>query len=189
VKKAYKRFSFQEREMPDDYACMQETLRRRLLHLVQQDGDEGFCRKPDLILLDGGTGHVHAVQPVLEQLHLTIPVYGMVKDNQHRTRAIAADGGEIAISQSQAAFHLITRIQDEVHRYAVSYMHRRHKKESYQMELTAVRGIGVKKAQKLLLHYKTKEQMKQASPQELAKVAGVSESVGEVLYQVIQNNI
>lgn len=187
LKKAYKRFSFQDREMPDDYGCMQETLRRRLLHLVQQDGDEGFCRKPDLILLDGGTGHVHAVQPVLEALNLNIPVFGMVKDNKHRTRAIAADGGEIAVSQHQAAFHLLTQIQDEVHRFAISYMRSQHKKASYQLELTAVRGIGEKKAQKLLLHYKTKENMKRASAGELAKVAGVRESVGAELYEVIQN--
>ncbi|MBQ8688537.1 MAG: excinuclease ABC subunit UvrC [Ruminococcus sp.] len=187
LKKAYKRFSFPERVMPDDYACMQETLRRRLLHFVQQDGDEGFNRKPDLILLDGGMGHVHAVQPVLEELNLSIPVFGMVKDNKHRTRAIAADGGEIAVSQHQAAFHLLTQIQDEVHRFAISYMRSRHKKESYQLELTAVRGIGVKKAQKLLLHYKTKENMKHASAEELARIAGVSESVGAELYEVIQN--
>ncbi|MBQ8514025.1 MAG: excinuclease ABC subunit UvrC [Ruminococcus sp.] len=188
LKKAYKRFSFPEKAMPDDYACMQETLRRRLLHFINQDGDEGFSRKPDLILLDGGIGHVHAVQSVLEELKLDIPLYGMVKDNKHRTRAIAAGGGEIAVSQQKAAFHLLTRIQDEVHRFAISYMRSRHKKESYQLELTAVKGIGVKKAQKLLLHYKTMENMKRASASELAKAAGVSKTIGEELYQVIHND-
>lgn len=188
LKKAYKRFSFPEKAMPDDYACMQETLRRRLLHFVNQDGDEGFSRKPDLILLDGGMGHVHAVQPVLEELGLDIPLFGMVKDNKHRTRAIAADGGEIAVSQQKAAFHLLTRIQDEVHRFAISYMRSRHKKESYQLELTAVKGIGMKKAQKLLLHYKTMDNMKKASASELAKTAGVSETIGEELYRIIHSD-
>ncbi len=187
LKKAYKRFSFPERSMPDDYACMQETLRRRLTHFVHQDGDEGFNRKPDLILLDGGTGHVHAVLPVLKELGLEIPVYGMVKDNKHRTRAIAADGGEISVSRHQDAFHLLTQIQDEVHRFAISYMRTRHKKDAYHLELTAVKGIGVKKAQKLLLHFKTKEKMKQASASELARVAGVSESIGEELKGIIEN--
>ena len=188
LKKAYKRFSFPEKNSPDDYACMQETLRRRLTHYVNQDGDEGFNRKPDLILLDGGTGHVNAVRPVLRELGLEdIPLFGMVKDSKHRTRAIAADGGEIAVSHKQDAFNLLTQIQDEVHRFAISYMKSRHKKQSYELELTKVKGIGVKKAQKLLLHFKTKENMKNASPEELARTAGVNIETGKALYDAVQN--
>lgn len=187
LKKAYKRFSFPEKNSPDDYACMQETIRRRFTHLIENEGDEGFLRKPDLILLDGGVGHVNAVKPVLEELDLDIPLFGMVKDNKHRTRAIAADGGEIAVSQHRNAFNMLTQIQDEVHRFAVSYMHSRHKKNSYELELTGVKGIGLKKAQKLLIYYKTKENMKKASPEELAKVAGVNLETGERLYETVQN--
>lgn len=187
LKKAYKRFSFPEKNSPDDYACMQETLRRRLIHLINKDGDEGFLRKPDLILLDGGTGHVNAVRTVLDELGLDIPLFGMVKDNKHRTRAIAAEGTEISVSQHAGAFNLLTRIQDEVHRFAISYMRTHHKKASYELELTAVKGIGIKKAQKLLIYYKTKDNMKKASPEELAKVAGVSIDIGKELYEVIQN--
>ncbi|MDD6268445.1 MAG: excinuclease ABC subunit UvrC [Oscillospiraceae bacterium] len=187
LKKAYKRFSFPEKNSPDDYACMRETLRRRLTHLVENEGDEGFLKKPDLILLDGGPGHVNAVKPVLEELGLDIPLYGMVKDNKHRTRAIAEDGGEISVSQHRSAFNMLTQIQDEVHRFAVSYMHSRHKKNSYELELTAVKGIGLKKAQKLLIFYKTKENMKKASPEELAKTAGVNLETGKKLYEIIQN--
>lgn len=187
LKKAYKRFSFPEKNSPDDYACMQETLRRRLTHLVNQDGDEGFLRKPDLILLDGGIGHVNAVRTVLEEFNLDIPLFGMVKDSKHRTRAIAAEGTEIAVSQQRDAFNLLTRIQDEVHRFAISYMRSHHKKASYELELTAVRGIGVKKAQKLLIYYKTKENMKKASPEELAKIAGVNIDIGRELYEIVQN--
>ncbi len=188
LKKAYKRFSFPEKNTPDDYACMQETLRRRLTHYVNQDGDEGFSRKPDLILLDGGIGHVNAVRPVLEELELQdIPLFGMVKDSKHRTRAIASDGGEIAVSHKQDAFNLLTQIQDEVHRFAISYMKSRHKKQSYELELTKVKGIGVKKAQKLLLYYKTKENMKNASAAELASVAGVNIERGKEIYKIIQD--
>jgi excinuclease ABC subunit C len=167
---------------------MQETLRRRLTHFVNQDGDEGFNRKPDLILLDGGTGHVNAVRPVLRELGFDdIPLFGMVKDSKHRTRAIAADGGEIAVSHKQDAFNLLTQIQDEVHRFAISYMKSRHKKQSYELELTKVKGIGVKKARKLLLHFKTKENMKNASPEELARAAGVNIETGKALYDAVQN--
>jgi len=187
LKKAYKRFSFPEKNSPDDYACMQETLRRRLTHLIEQDGDEWFKRKPDLILLDGGTGHVNAVRSVLKSMNLDIPLFGMVKDNKHRTRAIAAEGGEIAISKHMDAFNLITQIQDEVHRFSISYMRTRHKKASYELELTSIRGIGVKKAQKLLLYYKTKENMKRADAAELAKIAGVNLQIGKELYKIIQN--
>lgn len=186
LKKAYKRFSFPEKNSPDDYACMREALMRRLTHLVNQDGDEGFNRKPDLILLDGGTGHVNAVKPVLEKFGLDIPIFGMVKDSKHRTRAIAANGGEIAVSHKQDAFNLLIQIQDEVHRYAISYMKSRHKKQSYELELTKVKGIGVKKAQKLLLHFKTKENMKKASVEELASAAGVNMDTAKELFEVIK---
>ncbi len=187
LKKAYKRFSFPEKNSPDDYACMQEALRRRLTHLINQDGDEGFRKKPDLILLDGGIGHVNAVKQIIEEFDIDIPIFGMVKDNKHRTRAIAAEGKEIEVSKYVNAFNLITQIQDEVHRFAISYMRICHKKASYELELTSVHGIGIKKAQKLLLYYKTKENMKRADPQELARVAGVGIECGKALYETIQN--
>lgn len=120
LKKAYKRFSIKEQEFQNDYGSMHEVLKRRLLHIVEQDGDEYFRRTPDLILLDGGTGHVHAVEPILKELGLDIPLFGMVKDDKHRTRAIAAGGREIQINNLKAAFDLVTRIQDEVHRFSVS---------------------------------------------------------------------
>lgn len=186
-RKAYKRFSLEQQSGQDDYACMQQVLHRRLTHFVEQDGDEGFCKKPDLILLDGGQGHVHVVQPELTFFQLDIPLYGMVKDNKHRTRAIAGNGCEIVLSRTSAAFHLLTQIQDEVHRYAITYMRSHHKKTSYALEMTQVKGIGVKKAQKLLVYFKTKENLKAASPEELAKVAGVSHVVSMELYAFLQD--
>lgn len=186
LKKAYKRFSIKEQQLQNDYGSMHEVLKRRLLHLVNQDGDEYFSRTPDLILLDGGTGHVHAVEPILRELGLNIPLFGMVKNDKHRTRAIATGGREIQINNLQSAFDLVTRIQDEVHRFSVSYMHSRHKKKTYSSELLTVKGIGEKKASKILMRFKTKENLLKATPQELAETAGVNLDIATELWNKIQ---
>ena len=185
LKKAYKRFRMKEHVTQDDYACMKEALTRRLKHYLAQD-EEGFSRLPDLILLDGGQGHVNTIAPVISGFGLHIPVFGMVKDQKHRTRAISSAGGEISLSANRSAFPLLTQIQDEVHRYSVAYMHSIHVKSSYQMELTKVRGIGEKKAQKLLLRFKTLANLKQATLEELETTAGINRTTAEELYGVIQ---
>lgn len=183
LKKAYKRFTIKETAMQNDYACMQEVIRRRLSHLY--DGtDEWFSRKPDLILLDGGKGHVNAIAPIIAELAPDIALFGMVKDNKHRTRAIATGGGEIGVAVTQEAFHLLTRIQDEVHRYSVDFMHRRHKKRSFASELTEVEGIGEKYARKLMLYFKTKEALMQADVMSLA-ASGIPEKTAQRLYQYL----
>lgn len=186
LKKAYKRFNIKEQEYQNDYGSMREVLRRRLMHIVEQDGDEFFNRTPDLILLDGGTGHVHAVEPLLRELGLDIPLFGMVKDDKHRTRAIASGGREIQINELKAVFNLVTCIQDEVHRYSVSFMHSKHKKKTYSSELLTVKGIGSKKAAKIMIKYKTKDKLLRATPEELAAVAGVSIDTARELWEVIQ---
>lgn len=187
LKKAYKRFSMKYNLTQNDYECMREVLERRLMHLINQDGDEFFRRKPDLILLDGGKGHVNTITELLGDLNLDIAVFGMVKNNKHRTRAIASGGREIQINNLQSAFNLVTRIQDEVHRYSVSYMHSRHKKKTYLSELTSVKGIGEKKSEKLMIKYKTKENLKNATPEELSITAGVNLNTARELWEVIQN--
>ncbi|MDE6730689.1 MAG: excinuclease ABC subunit UvrC [Oscillospiraceae bacterium] len=185
LKKAYKRFRMKEQQQQNDYACMQEVIRRRLSHLhdleSDPDYDPYFARKPDLILLDGGKGHVHAVAGIIQELAPDIPVFGMVKDKKHRTRAIAGDGNEISISGTQEAFQFVTRIQDEVHRYSVAYMHSVHKKNSFRSDLTQVAGIGQKRAQKLMLYFKTRDALWNADLQELQK-AGISEKTAQALY-------
>lgn len=185
-KKAYKRFSVKEQQLQNDYGSMREVLKRRLLHIVNQEGDEYFTRTPDLILLDGGTGHVHAVEPLLKELGLDIPLFGMVKDDKHRTRAIATGGREIQINNLQSAFNLITKIQDEVHRFSVSFMHTKHKKKTYSSELLTVKGIGEKKTAKILMKYKTRENLKKATPEELSVTAGISLETAVELWEVIQ---
>ena len=186
LKKAYKRFTIKEQELQNDYGSMHEVLKRRLMHIVTQEGDEYFTRKPDLILLDGGKGHVNAVVPILRELGLDIPVFGMVKDNKHRTRAIATGGREIQINGLKAAFNLVTAIQDEVHRYSVSFMHAKHKKKTYTSQILSVKGIGEKKAAKLLTKYKTKDNLRRATPEELAQTAGVSLETAAELWKAIQ---
>ncbi len=184
-KKAYKRFRIKEHTAQDDYACMQEALTRRF-QAYEKNEDSGFSRLPDLILLDGGKGHVSAGRAALKSFSFDIPLFGMVKDNHHRTRAIATDGGEISLSNTSAAFHLLSQIQEEVHRFSVAYMHNLHNKSTYTVELTRVKGIGEKKAQKLMLHYKTIGRMRQAPQTELANVAGVSTTVAEQLHEFLQ---
>ncbi|MBP7187160.1 MAG: excinuclease ABC subunit UvrC [Ruminococcus sp.] len=187
LKKAYKRFTVKEQELQNDYGSMHEVLKRRLMHIVNQEGDEYFTRTPDLILLDGGKGHVNAVAPILRELGLNIPLFGMVKDNKHRTRAIATGGREIQINGLRSAFDLVTRIQDEVHRYSVAFMHSKHKKKTYSSELLTVKGIGEKKAAKLMMKYKTRTNLLQATPDELAVTAGVSITVAQELWRVLHN--
>ena len=187
LKKAYKRFTVKEQELQNDYGSMHEVLRRRLMHIVEQEGDEYFTRTPDLILLDGGRGHVNAVAPILRELGLNIPLFGMVKDSKHRTRAIATEGKEIQINSLRSAFDLVTRIQDEVHRYSVAFMHSKHKKKTYSSELLTVKGIGEKKAAKIMMKYKTKANLLQASPQELAVTAGVNIDIAMELWKVLHN--
>lgn len=187
LKKAYKRFTVKQIQYQNDYESMYEVLTRRLMHIINQEGDEYFRRTPDLILLDGGKGHVSTITELIQDLGLNIPVFGMVKNDKHRTRAIASEGREIQINNLQSAFMLVTRIQDEVHRYSVSYMHSKHKKKTYLSELTTVKGIGEKKSEKLLIKYKTKDNLKKATPEELAQTIGINSATALELWEVIQN--
>ncbi|MBQ5333711.1 MAG: excinuclease ABC subunit UvrC [Oscillospiraceae bacterium] len=189
-KKMYKRFSVKENLIQNDLACMQEIIRRRFTHYLDpEETDEGFKRLPDLILLDGGKNQLAAVNEVLWEMDIKVPVFGMVKDNNHRTRAITADGGEISISETKSAFMLVTRIQDEVHRFAISYHRKKHRKSSFELGITSVKGIGEKKALKLLTAFKTTEALKKAAPEEIAQVAGVSQSVAKEVYEFVQNSL
>ena len=184
-KKLYRKFSIKTVFEQNDYACMCEVLTRRFTH--QLEGDDSFSTVPDLIFLDGGKGHVNAVEPVLREMGITTPVYGLVKDSKHRTRAIATGGGEISMSTHGAAFMLMTQIQDEVHRYALAFQKAKRKASAYQLELTTVKGIGQAKAKKLLTYYKTKEALKNASAEELARIAGVGMNTATELKKVTEN--
>lgn len=190
LKKAYKKFSIKETAIQNDYASMREVLERRFRHaLDENETDEGFGRMPDLILLDGGKGQVNAVEPILREMGVTVPIFGMVKDNNHRTRAIATSGAEISISGTKAAFMLVTRIQDEVHRFSITYQRKKHGKQSYEMGITKIKGIGEKKAQKIFTAFKTREELKKASPEDIAKAAGVNLELAEQVAEYLKNEM
>ena len=153
-KPAYKRFKIKSFLGQDDFRSMAEVLDRRFTE-YEKGEDEGFAVLPDLILLDGGFGQMSAVRPVLEKHGITVPLFGMVKDSKHRTRAIAAEGGDISIKSNRAAFTFITGIQDEVHRFAIGYHKKRRSKSMLASELTEIEGIGKARAAALLKHFKT----------------------------------
>ncbi len=184
LKSDYKRFAIKDVAGQDDYASMREVLRRRFTRYLEKD--PAFSRLPDLILLDGGKGHVAAVEPLLKELGIDVPLFGMVKDNRHRTRAITGEGGEIAISTVKSAFTLVTNIQDEVHRFAIAYQRTLHKKVTYESELRKVKGIGEAKVKALMKEFRTKKRLKEASSDELQQVAKISEETAGELYRVIQ---
>ena len=187
-KKAYKRFSIKDIDIQNDYGSMQEVLKRRFLRYLEGE-DQYFSKMPDLILLDGGKGHVNAVKRVLDEMGLVIPVFGVVKDSKHKTRGLTNEKEEISINPTKPAFKLLTQFQDEVHRFAINYMKSVHNKNMYELQLTKVKGVGIKKAQKLMVYYKTREAMKKASCESLAKVAGVNAEIALELYNAIQNNM
>ncbi len=173
-KKAYKRFKIKSFLGQDDYRSMAEVLDRRLTE-YEKGEDDTFKVLPDLILLDGAKGQISAVLPVFEKHNVNIPVFGMVKDSKHRTRAIATNGGDIDIKSNRKTFTFITVIQDEVHRFAISYQRKLQSKKLLNRELTQIKGIGEKKANILLNHFKSISKIKTASVEELMSLRGVSE--------------
>ena len=185
-KSDYKRFAIKGFTEQNDYASMQEVLKRRMTHYL--NGDSGFDRLPDLVLLDGGKGHVSAVKAVFSELNIDVPLFGMVKDSKHKTRAITSDGSEISIVQNRQAFTLVSNIQEEVHRFAISYQRIKSKKTTFESELTKIEGIGIKRAQKLMKYYKTKKNLKAASSEDLRKIAGINEATANILQQYIDKN-
>lgn len=193
LKSAYRRFEIKTVTGQDDYACMREVIGRRLARLRQavDNGDtakSGFAKIPDLILLDGGRGHVNAVRPILEEYGFDIPLFGMVKDDKHRTRAIAANGGEIAINKNRGVFTLISQIQEETHRFAISYHHKKHSRKTFVSQLTQVNGIGMNRAKSLMKYFKTMENMRNASAEELASVPGMTKPIAAALFEWLKNN-
>ena len=188
LKNAYKRFSIKTVDGTDDYASMREVLTRRINRYFeeQEKPDSTFRRLPDLVLLDGGKGHVAAVEPIFRELGFDVPLFGMVKDSRHKTRAIAGDGGEIAISTVRSAFTLVSKIQEEVHRYSIAYSRSKHQKSGFAMELTSVPGIGQTRAKKLFQHFRTVKAMKAASLEELEAAPGMTKQTAQALYAYLR---
>ncbi len=185
LKRAYRTFNIKSFAGQDDYGSMREVLSRRFDEyekLKNQGFEDGFGRLPDLILLDGGKGQVNAVKEVLIEKKLQIPLFGMVKDSKHKTRAITGNGGEIAINANRSVFTLVSEIQEEVHRFSVSFHHKKHTKRGLELSLTKIDGIGEKKAKELLKTFKTIKNIKSASVEDLEKVNGINRQLAEKIY-------
>lgn len=184
-KSAYRTFAIKSFTGQDDYGSMREVLTRRfneyLLH--KDDGeDEGFGKMPDLILLDGGIGQVNAVKEALMPFDFDVSVFGMVKDNKHRTRAIAWGGGEITINDNRSVFTLVSEIQEEVHRFSIGYHRKKHAKGGLTLSLTQINGIGEQKAKALFKEFKTIKAIKSASVEDLQRVKGINKDLAEKIY-------
>lgn len=184
-KDAYRKFRIKGFSGQDDYRSMAEVLDRRFTEY--NNGTAGFDTLPDLILLDGGTGQMSAVEPILLKHNISVPLFGMVKDSKHRTRAIASSGGDIAIKANRSAYTLITNIQDEVHRFAIGYHRSRRSKKMLGSELTEIKGIGEAKAKLLLKAFKTMTAVKNASEAELAAVKGITAENAKAIYNHFHN--
>ena len=190
LKGAYRKFSVRSVVgKPDDYASMREVLTRRLERYEQhkQEG-VGFGRLPDLILLDGGRGHVAAVKPLVRQMGFDIPIFGMAKDDRHRTRTIATEDGELSVSSFRAAFDLLTSIQDEVHRFSIGYSRSKHASRAMESVLRSVEGIGEKRAKNLFLRFRTLKAMEAATVEQLEDTPGMTHLTALNLYRYLHEN-
>ena len=168
-KSEYKRFKIQGMDGQDDYACMHQVLIRRFTHYV--NGDKGFETAPDLLLIDGGVTHASTAVDALQKLQLQIPVFGMVKDDRHRTRALVTPQGlEIAVDANQSVFAFVGNIQEEVHRYAIGYHRTLRSKRLRYSELDQIPGIGPKRKELLLKSFRSVSAIGQATLQELERI-------------------
>jgi len=169
LKSAYKRFQINDLEGQDDYASMYQVLSRRLTHLV--NGDEGFEERPDLLLIDGGINHANVAVAALDALDLKIPVFGMVKDDRHRTRSLVTpEGQEIRIDHQQTIFSLIGNIQEETHRFAITYHKKLRSRRLRHSALDQIPGVGPTRKELLLKTFGSISAIKGATVAELQRV-------------------
>ena len=185
----YRKFRIQSVAGPDDYACMREVLTRRFRHgmeeqskLKEQDLDNSlgsFTRFPDVLMMDGGRGQVNIALSVLEELNIHIPVCGMVKDDNHRTRGLYYNNVELPIDSRPEGFKLITRIQDEAHRFAIEYHRSLRSKSQVKSVLDEIPGVGPARRKALMRHFKSIEDVKNATVEELCRVPEIPVNVAE----------
>lgn len=188
----YRKFRIQTVEGPNDYASMEEVLTRRFLHGkeekegLRQTG--GFDRFPDILMMDGGKGQVSVAKQVLEKLGLAIPVCGMVKDDAHRTRALYFEGRELPLDRRGEGFKLLTRIQDEAHRFAIEYHRSLRGKDQVHSVLEDIRGIGPARRKALMRTFGTMEKLREATLEELSEVPQMNERAAESVYEFLHKN-
>ena len=188
----YRKFRIKTVSGPDDYACMREVLTRRFVHgmeesrtMKEQDLDEhfgSFTKFPDLLLMDGGRGQVNIALDVLKELNLNIPVCGMVKDDNHRTRGLYYNNVELPIDTHSEGFKLITRIQDEAHRFAIEYHRSLRSKTQVKSVLDDIPGVGPARRKALMKAFPSLEAIRNATVEELMQIPEIPESVAEGIY-------
>ncbi len=184
LKSAYRKFEIKTIVGQDDYGSMAEVISRRLDEYEKhKDESIGFGRLPDLILLDGGKGQVNAVMSVMKAKGYNIPLFGMVKDNKHRTRAITDAGKEISISNKRNVFTLVSTIQEEVHRFAIGYHRQKRKATAFKSSLTEIDGVGEKRAKALLKHFGTISNIKEADLAELEQAPTMNSVVARMVFK------
>ena len=181
-KSGYRRFKIED-YTNDDCASMAQMLSRRFDEYDKQVQGDYFSRKPDLILLDGGRGQVNAVKEVLSQRGIEVAVFGMVKDDRHKTRAITSDGDEIGIKATKSAYNLVYRIQEEVHRFAIGYHRQRRKKKMLGSSLTEIEGVGQTRAKALMAHFGTVNAIRLAELEDLMQVKGMNIPSAQAVYR------
>lgn len=175
-KNAYRKFKLRSVSGPDDYKSMEEVLTRRFT-------DERFDVYPDILMMDGGRGQVNVALKVLDELHLNIPVCGMVKDDNHRTRGLYYNNKEISFPRNSEVFGMITRLQDEAHRFAITYHKQLRGKEQVHSILDDIKGVGPARRKALMQHFKEIGRIKDAAVEELSSVEGVTPQVAEEIYR------
>lgn len=189
LKSAYKKFKIKGFDGQDDYASMAEVISRRFDEYYQtESNEEGFGKLPDLILLDGGKGQVAVVKQVLEQKNINVPLFGMVKDDKHRTRAVTGDGGEISISSKRNLFTFLSKLQDEVHRFAIGYHHSRRSKNTFKSSLTDIDGVGEVRARTLLKYFRTIDNISKADLEELENAPKMTKDTALAVYKYFHQN-
>lgn len=187
VRKDYRRFRIKTVEGPDDYGSLQEVLYRRFRRALA--GDPGFIRLPDMIMMDGGLGQVSAACDVLDAMQLEIPVVGLAKDDSHRTRAVVfRDGREVPLRSRPDLFRYAGTIQEEVHRYAIAYHHKLHGKNAMHSVLDNIEGVGPKRRNELLYHFKTVDNIRNATVLQLMEVPSIPRHVAENIVAYFQKH-
>ena len=184
-KSDYRKFRLKTVEGPDDYASMYEVLYRRFSHGISEraeDNETSFSIFPDLILMDGGLGQIHIAEQVLDELGVDIPVCGMVKDDRHRTRGLLFNEKEIPMEVHSECFKFVTRVQDEVHRFAIEYHRSLRTKAQVHSILDDIPGIGPKRRKALMKHFPTIDDLKSAAPEQIAEVDGIPMNVANEIY-------
>lgn len=189
----YRKFKIKTVSGPDDYACMKEVLTRRFVHGMEEQKEldlkemekefGSFTKFPDLILMDGGKGQVNIALEVLSELHIHIPVCGMVKDDNHRTRGLYFNNEEIPIDRHSEGFKLVTRVQDEAHRFAIEYHRSLRSKSQVKSVLDDIPGVGPSRRKALMRHFKSIEEIREAEAERLAELPEIPMHIAQGIYE------